>query len=202
MTIEDRLKDIRIEVGGVKRSLDDDEKDLIRKVLAGLPSRDEGPPPVRVAAATVVFDEAGRILVIERASDAATGGGELAIPGGKVDPLEALADAARRELFEEVGVEAHSMTRLSVVSEDCFWGPAHHYVTHYYVVTSWSGSPEIREPSKHTRVDWIDPTELRHAVESMPDSSLRVFGPLANLVMNGGIDMAQKEWRRSRRIAS
>lgn len=151
----------------------------------------------RVAVATVVFDDEGRVLVIERMPDSPTGGGDLAIPGGKLDPGESLMDGAVRELFEETGVEAHSIQRLSVITEDRLWGPEHHFVTHYFVVTSWSGTPEVKEPTKHRIVDWISPRQLAEAME--PDHDPRapaIFDPLGHLILDGGIDEALKIWRR------
>lgn len=155
-------------------------------------------PTPRVAVATVVFDEQGRVLVIERMPGSATGGGDLAIPGGKLDAGESLVDGARRELFEEVGIEAHSMTKLSVLSEDNMWGPLHHYVTHYYVVTGWSGTPRVCEPTKHARIDWIEPERLHAAMTPPFDTGLRIFDPLGHLVVDGGIDEAEAVWKRTR----
>lgn len=155
-------------------------------------------PTPRVAVGTVLFDEKGRILLIERMPGSATGGGDLAIPGGKLDAGESLMDGARRELFEETGIEAHSMAKLSVISEDSMWGPLHHYVTHYFVVTAWSGTPRVCEPTKHARVDWMEPERLRAAMTPPFDTGLRIFDPLGNLIVDGGIDEAEAIWRRSK----
>ena len=109
-------------------------------------------PTPRVATGQLVFDERMRLLTLVRAPTAATGGGETAIPGGKLDAGESLLDGARRELFEETDVEAHAMRRLSVVTEDRVWGPDQHFVTHYFVAIAWSGAPTLREPRKHLSV--------------------------------------------------
>src|SRR5690606_7694549 len=52
----------------------------------------------------VISDEGGRVLVQQRPTDAMLGG-LWEFPGGKVEPGEALADACRREIREELGVE-------------------------------------------------------------------------------------------------
>jgi 8-oxo-dGTP diphosphatase len=152
----------------------------------------------RVAAATVVFDDWGRILVFDRIPNGTTGGDDVAIPGGKLDPGELLMHGARRELFEETGVEAHSMTRLPFVTEDLLWGPEHHFVTHYFVVTGWSGTPAIAEPDKHRNLRWIEPDVLERAL--MPDSGtdLKIFDPLGHLVLDGGVRAALAIWERTR----
>ena len=58
-----------------------------------------------VGAAVVIFDEAGRILLVKRAVGA-TRPGLWSIPAGFVDYGEEIRAAAARELHEETGLEA------------------------------------------------------------------------------------------------
>jgi 8-oxo-dGTP diphosphatase len=58
-----------------------------------------------VGAAVVVFDAAGRILLVRRAAGA-TRSGLWSIPAGFVDYGEEIRAAAARELFEETGLVA------------------------------------------------------------------------------------------------
>jgi 8-oxo-dGTP diphosphatase len=51
----------------------------------------------------VVRDESGRILVVRRARPPSQG--LWSIPGGRVEPGETLAEAARREVREETGLD-------------------------------------------------------------------------------------------------
>ncbi|MGW5054192.1 NUDIX hydrolase [Actinokineospora sp. NPDC004072] len=51
----------------------------------------------------VVHDAAGRLLLIRRARP--PGAGLWSLPGGKVDPGESDAEAVRREVREETGLE-------------------------------------------------------------------------------------------------
>lgn len=56
-----------------------------------------------IAVAVLAVNPKGELLFIRRARD--PGKGKLAMPGGFVDAGEAAESAARREVFEELGVE-------------------------------------------------------------------------------------------------
>lgn len=63
----------------------------------------------------VVFDRAGRLLLIKRAKPPFKG--EYALPGGFVDVGETVEAAALRELKEETGIEGRVMRLISVYSD-------------------------------------------------------------------------------------
>jgi 8-oxo-dGTP pyrophosphatase MutT (NUDIX family) len=62
------------------------------------------PRRIRRAARILLFDPANRLLLFRFSPSWADP--FWALPGGECDPGEAFADAARRELFEETGIEA------------------------------------------------------------------------------------------------
>ena len=79
------------------------------------PGRSEGPTFVDVAIAIPI--RAGRVLVACRAEGTHLGG-TWEFPGGKIRAGEEAADAARRELREETGLEARDLDPLLVFVHD------------------------------------------------------------------------------------
>jgi mutator protein MutT len=121
-----------------------------------------------VAAAIIRKD--GNILLTKRPANV-----HLAdlweFPGGKVEPGESLEAALRRELREELGIEAH------VVDE--FYATTHHYPTksvelHFFNCTITNGEPRAIEVAE---LRWVKPGEL-HAFE-FPEADRELVERLA-----------------------
>jgi 8-oxo-dGTP diphosphatase len=101
-------------------------------------------------AASVVRDGSGRVLLAERtARQVSAGFWEL--PGGKVDGAETAAQAAARELHEEIGIEAEALAPW-VVYEHAF--PTKRVRLHFFRADRWRGQPHGREGQ---RLAWVDP---------------------------------------------
>jgi 8-oxo-dGTP diphosphatase len=106
--------------------------------------------PLVNVAASIVRAPDGRVLLAERtARQLAAGFWEL--PGGKIDPGETAAQAAARELDEEIGIKPQ-LLRPSIVY-------THAYLTkrvrlHFFRVDGWYGDPQGREGQ---RLVWVDP---------------------------------------------
>ena len=73
----------------------------------------ENPTP---AATAVVTDEAGRILLVLRNHE--PGKHQWALPGGFVETGESPAEAARRELGEETGLQASGPALIDVIYQE------------------------------------------------------------------------------------
>ncbi|MEV3920815.1 NUDIX hydrolase [Actinomadura coerulea] len=79
------------------------------------------------------------------------------IPGGKLEPAESAADAALREIKEELGVDVVIVERLGGRSfrED---GLTMAYT--WFRARIASGTPSVREPQTHDEFRYFDITEL------------------------------------------
>jgi acetyl-CoA carboxylase carboxyl transferase subunit beta len=87
---------------------------------------------VTVAVGAVIVQD-GNLLLIQRAHD--PGAGRWAIPGGRVEPGETLAEAARREVLEETGLEV-DVGDIAWVGDSI--GPGEPPGWHYAIVDFWA----------------------------------------------------------------
>jgi ADP-ribose pyrophosphatase YjhB (NUDIX family) len=102
----------------------------------------------------------GRVLLAARGQ--APMRGIYTLPGGQVEPGETLAEAALRELHEEVGVVAEVVAGLSpleVIEHDAAGLVLHHFVIHPHAARWRSGEPTTGPEALALR--WVTPAEAR-----------------------------------------
>ncbi len=92
----------------------------------------------------------GRLLLVKRLK--APEAGSWNLPGGKVDFGEAAADAVRREISEELGVEIALTRSLGFVEMIGLDGQ--HWVSPIYQAEIRAGEPVNVEPDKHESFVW------------------------------------------------
>jgi 8-oxo-dGTP diphosphatase len=109
----------------------------------------ESTSPVLAASAAVFRD--GRVLIAKRANQPQL----WSLPGGRVEPGESLADAARREVREETGVEAEIVAPTGEVEVAL---PGARYRIHAFAAR-WRGG-EARPGPEASAVEWVRPEEL------------------------------------------
>ncbi len=112
-----------------------------------------------LAASIAVFRDDGRVLLAMRGQ--APMKGVWSLPGGRVEPGETLAEAALRELREEVGVEAEMIgfnTHVEAIRRDAAGA-----VVRHFVIATFVGRWAAGEPTTGPEADavmWADPFDL------------------------------------------
>ena len=125
----------------------------------------------RVGVGVLVLRQ-GRVLLGRRRGS--HGAGSWAPPGGHLEFGETAAACARRELAEETGLVAGTMTPAPY-TVDLFPAEGRHYVTLFVVAAGVAGDPRVLEPDKCEGWEWHD----WHALPTP------LFAPLASLVAQG-----------------
>lgn len=113
--------------------------------------------PFLGASIAVIRD--GRVLLAARANEPLRG--VWTLPGGLVEPGETLAQAALRELGEEVGVSAvvvRSLTPTEIILRAEDGRVRHHYVVHPHAAFWTSGEPAPGPEALDVR--WARPEDL------------------------------------------
>lgn len=102
-----------------------------------------------------VFDAAGRVLLIERGRP--PGQGLWSVPGGKVEWGETVADACRREVLEETGVDITVGPLVTWIER---MDDAHHYVILDFVAAPVHHDAEPRAGDDAANARWLTQLEL------------------------------------------
>ncbi|MBQ6641984.1 MAG: NUDIX domain-containing protein [Saccharopolyspora sp.] len=124
-----------------------------------------------VAVATVVRDDSGRVLMIER-----TDNGLWAVPGGAQDLGESTRQAAEREAFEETGmtiaitgiVGIYSDPRHVIAYDD---GEVRQEFSIVFHARPTGG--ELRTSQESRRVHWVEPERIAE-IDIHPSMRLRI----------------------------
>ncbi len=94
----------------------------------------------------------GKLLLIKRLRSPEAD--HWGLPGGKVDLLETVEYAVKREIDEELGIQLGDVELLCVVDLIDADGPEH-WVAPVYLATQFKGDPHLVEPEKHSDFGWF-----------------------------------------------
>lgn len=112
-------------------------------------------PSLPTAAVSCAVVREGQLLMIRRLNP--PNAGRLALPGGKIEHAECLADAAERELREETGVIAKArepFTAVDIIERDEAGGLRFHYVVVVMRMEWKAGEPVAGDDASHAC--WMD----------------------------------------------
>jgi 8-oxo-dGTP diphosphatase len=116
----------------------------------------------------LVHVEAGRLLVVRSRNKKA-----FYLPGGKIEPGETLADALRREVSEELGVEAHDPVELKRYVAPAYGEGEGAMVDMTCFTAALKGAPrpagEIAELTYVTRAEYREHAETAPAIHDVLD---------------------------------
>ena len=108
--------------------------------------------PVPDAAAVIVFDRYGRVLLLQRGRTAPWRPLEWNLPGGVIDPGETPKQAAVREAQEEANITPVRLCSVGV------WAHWEGWVLEVFVARSYRG--RVKASWESERYAWVNPRKL------------------------------------------
>jgi mutator protein MutT len=106
-----------------------------------------------VGVGAIIFDDAGRVLLIQRGKPPAAG--QWSVPGGKLEPAETLAQAVAREVREETGLIVEVGTLACVLERIA---ADYHFVLLDYFARVIGGELAAASDARDAR--FVDPDQL------------------------------------------
>ena len=102
------------------------------------------------------------------------GSGSWQFPGGHLEFGEGVEACAKREVYEETGLQIQNI-RPGPYTNDIFQQEGKHYITLFVLADCTSGEPVLKEPEKCEKWDW----------RRWGDLPRPFFLPMANLLEQG-----------------
>ena len=117
-----------------------------------------------VGVGAIVFDDAGRVLLVERGKP--PGAGLWSIPGGRLEPRETLAQAVAREVREETGLIVEVGTLACVVER---FGDDYHFVLLDYFARITGGTLAAASDARDARFVALDDVAALPTTDGLVD---------------------------------
>jgi mutator protein MutT len=126
---------------------------------------------IGVGVGAIVVDDKGRLFLSKRGPKAKNERGLWEFPGGSVEFGETLADALRREMCEEYGIEIAVGELLDVV-DHILPQESQHWVSPTLICTLTHGEPRICEPDKCAAIGWFSLSDIPHDLTKITRANL------------------------------
>jgi mutator protein MutT len=134
---------------------------------------------IGVGVGAIIVDNRGWLFLARRGIKAKNERGLWEFPGGSVELGETLADALRREIREEFGIEITVGELLDVV-DHILKEEGQHWVSPTYLCTITSGEPHIMEPEKCAEIGWFPPNKVPKELTQISRENLSHYLQLIN----------------------
>lgn len=126
---------------------------------------------IGVGVGAIIVAEDGRLFLARRGPLAKNERGLWEFPGGSVEFGERLADALRREIAEEYGIQIQVGELLDVV-DHLLPEEGQHWVSPTFICRVTEGEPAIREPGKCDAIGWFRLEEIPENLSVVSRSNL------------------------------
>jgi len=114
---------------------------------------------IGVGVGALLVNDAGEIFLAQRGPLAKNERGLWEFPGGSVEFGETLAEALKREMKEEFGIQIE-VGELLDVADHILPEEGQHWVSPTYLCRIVFGEPRIMEPGKCSQIGWFDPFQV------------------------------------------
>jgi mutator protein MutT len=134
---------------------------------------------IGVGVGAVIVNERGEIFLSKRGPKARNERGAWEFPGGAVEFGERLADALKREIYEEFGIRVEVGPLLDVF-DHILPDEGQHWVSPTFICRLISGEPSIHEPEKCSAIGWFSPDQVPDQISIISKENLVHYRELIN----------------------